>query len=193
MKLQRHALGLLLAAALCAGGVYFYETRKPNPEAVNADGGAIAKLFPFKEEEIIFLTIQAGAQTIAIEKQNNKWQLSAPAKLPANEAVVAFLTNLLTTGNRDRVLTVPIDRKAEFGLDQPTGTIEITLNNQKKHRLVLGKMSFDRSSVYAQIDPDNNAKELQVSLLPPQFANAVDRKLAEWQEKTASPSPSPPK
>jgi hypothetical protein len=188
MKIQRQAFGLLCAAALCAGGVYLYETRKSNPEAPNADGRALAKLFTFKEEEITFLTIQTVGQTVAIEKQNQKWQLSAPAKVPANEATVAFLTNLLTTGNRDRVLTVAVDRKAEFGLDQPTGTIEITLNNQQKHRLVLGKMSFDRSSVYVQVDPDQNAKELQVSLLSPQFMNAIDRPLREWQ---VQPLPSP--
>lgn len=132
---------------------------------------------------------------LTIERVDGQWRLSAPLKVPANPATVAFLTNLLTTTQRDRTLVVSPDRAAEFGLDQPTGTISITLADQKKHQLVLGKPSFDRTFLYALIDPDPQAKELSVSLISPQFANAVDRDLAEWQvekkvEKTvASPSP----
>jgi Domain of unknown function (DUF4340) len=142
---------------------------------------------------------------MTIERVDGKWQLSAPLKVPANESTVAFLTNLLTTTQRDRTITISPDRAAEFGLDQPTATIAITLTDQTKHRLILGKPSFDRTFMYAQIDPDPNAKELAVALISPQFANAVDRELKEWQvekkseqpsvqptaQPTASPSPSP--
>jgi hypothetical protein len=197
MKLQRNALVLLISAAVLAGGVYFYETRKPNPEQNNAAGSGSSsreKIFNFQEGEISFLSIQVGEQTVAIERSTGKWMLSAPVKVPANDPVVAFLTNLLVTGERDRVLTVGADRKSEFGLDRPTGSIEITLNNQQKHRLVLGKLSFDRSTLYAQIDPQQDSSELKVSLISPQFDNAIRRKLDEWQLKPtpkASPTQSP--
>jgi Domain of unknown function (DUF4340) len=135
-------------------------------------------------------------QAIAVERVAGQWQLSAPLKVPANEPTVAFLTNLLTTTQRDRTLNVSPDRAAEFGLDKPTGTIGITLTDQQKHKLVLGKLSFDRTWLYALIDPDPNAKELVVSLVSPQFANAVDRDLKEWQvvkkvDPIADQSPSP--
>ncbi len=132
---------------------------------------------------------------VTIERSRGQWRLSAPLKRPANPATVAFLTNLLTTTQRDRTLVVSPDRAAEFGLDQPTGTISITLADQTQHQLVLGKPSFDRTFLYALIDPDPQAKELSVSLISPQFANAVDRDLAEWQvekkvdQTVATPSP----
>ncbi len=133
--------------------------------------------------------------TLTIERSSGQWRLSAPLKLPANPATVAFLTNLLTTTQRDRTLVVSPDRAAEFGLDQPTGTISITLADQTQHKLVLGKPSFDRTFLYTLIDPDPQAKELSVSLISPQFANAVDRDLTEWQvekkvdQTVATPSP----
>jgi Domain of unknown function (DUF4340) len=135
-------------------------------------------------------------QAIAVERVAGQWQLSAPLKVPANEPTVAFLTNLLTTTQRDRTLNVSPDRAAEFGLDKPMGTIGITLTDQQKHKLVLGKLSFDRTWLYALIDPDPQAKELVVSLVSPQFANAVDRDLKEWQvvkkvDPIADQSPSP--
>jgi hypothetical protein len=245
MKLQPNALVLLLSAVLLGGGVYFYETRKVNPDAPAGSGvSSPDRLFDFTEAQISALTIQAIVpivepvsqpvsqpstakiapegddpdqpapspvpkpvkpvkplgpivmnQVITIEQQNSKWLMSAPEKVTANQPTVLFLTNLLVTGKRDRVLTLSNDRKAEFGLDRPIGTIDITLTNQKKHRLVLGKISFDRTTLYAQIDPDPNAKELTIALIAPQFENAVNRQLAEWKEKkaispTASPTPS---
>jgi Domain of unknown function (DUF4340) len=237
MKLQPNALVLLLSAVLLGGGVYFYETRKVNPDAPAGSGVVAAdRLFDFTEAQISALTIQAivpivepisqpstapvlpdpdpdqpapspvpkpvkpikplgptmMSQVITIEQQNGKWLMSAPEKVTANQATVLFLTNLLVTGKRDRVLTLTNNRKAEFGLDRPLATIDITLSDQKKHRLILGKLSFDRTTLYAQIDPDPNAKELTIALIAPQFENAVNRQLAEWKEKKAiSPTATP--
>ncbi len=209
MKLQRTSLVLLLSAALLAGAVAVYEANKPDaPEAQMADQTASQKVFDFEEAAIVFLTIEttttdqpdlpeatpmpspdgnpsgpsASAPAIALERTDDgKWALSAPLKVPANEANVVFLTNLLTTGQRDRTINVSPDRAAEFGFDQPQATIGITLADQTTHQLVLGKLSFDRTFLYAQIDPVADAAELSVSLVSPQFVNAVKRDLKEWQ------------
>jgi hypothetical protein len=196
MKLQRTSFGLLVAAALLAGIVAVYEQQQKTSTPVpGVDQPASQRVFEFDETAIALVTIETRRPPVTIERVDGQWRLSAPLKVPANEATVAFLTNLLTTTQRDRTLNVSPDRAAEFGLDQPPGTISITLADQQKHKLVLGKPSFDRTFLYALIDPDPQAKELAVSLVSPQFANAVDRDLAEWQvekkvDKTvATPSP----
>jgi hypothetical protein len=212
MKLQRTSLALLLSAALLAGGVVIYEARKPGPTASQmSDQAASQKVFDFAESAIVFLTIETNAlgrsngiaatptaaptgapssgqliQAVSLERVNGQWALSAPLQAPANAATVLFLTNLLTTAQRDRTLEVSRDRAAEFGFDAPQATIDITLADQTKHQLVLGKLSFDRTFLYAQIDPDANAKTLSVSLISPQFANAVNRELKEWQATAKS-------
>ncbi len=196
MKLQRTAFGLLVAAALLAGIVAVSEQQKTTAPVNPVDQAASQRVFDFGEDAIAVVTIESRRPAVTIERVDGQWRLSAPLKVPANAATVAFLTNLLTTTQRDRTLNVSRDRAAEFGLDQPMGQLTITLNDQQKHQLVLGKPSFDRTFLYALIDPDPNAKELAVSLVSPQFANAVDRDRKEWQvEKTvdktvATPSPS---
>jgi Domain of unknown function (DUF4340) len=198
MKLQRTSFGLLIVAALMAGIVAVYEQQqKTSPIATSVDQPASQRVFDFDEAAIALVTIETRRPPITIERVDGQWRLSAPRSVPANPATVAFLTNLLTTTQRDRTLNVSPDRAAEFGLDQPTGTITITLTDQKRHQLVLGKPSFDRTFLYALIDPDPQAKELSVSLISPQFANAVDRDLAEWQvekkvdQTVASPTATP--
>jgi Domain of unknown function (DUF4340) len=177
------------------------ETRRPAPKPTPT-ASPVPEAAPMPSPTASPTTSPTWQTTaITIERVDGKWQLSAPLKVPANDSTVAFLTNLLTTTQRDRTITISPDRAAEFGLDQPTATIAITLTDQTKHRLILGKPSFDRTFLYAQIDPDPNAKELAVALISPQFANAVDRELKEWQvekksekpetQPTASSSPSP--
>ncbi len=196
MKLQRTSFGLLVIAALLAGVVAVYEQQQKTSSAGSAvDQPASQRVFDFNEDAIALMTIATRRPPVTIERVAGQWRLSAPLKRPANPATVAFLTNLLTTTQRDRTLVVSPDRAAEFGLDQPTGTISITLADQQQHKLVLGKPSFDRTFLYALIDPDPQAKELSVSLISPQFANAVDRDLTEWQvgkkadQTVATPSP----
>ncbi len=115
-----------------------------------------------------------------------------PAGL-ANEAIVSFLLNLFKS-SRDRELKVPANRLGEFGLDRPLSTIEIRLENQQIHTLILGKLNFDRTGIYAIVDPSVNPKaEATVMMVPTSFESAVNRPVAEWRSKPivtqASPSP----
>lgn len=112
------------------------------------------------------------------------WQMIQPLSGPANDASIAFLLNLITTGASSRTFTVPVDRAAEFGLDTPTATLTLTLTDGSTHRLILGNPDFDRTSLYAQVDPPDGATELTLRLVPTTFEQAVGRPLDDWQQAT---------
>lgn len=119
------------------------------------------------------------------------WQMQTPKKTLANDASVAFLLNLVTTSNSQKSFTAPINQLAEYGLDKPVATIDVILQDQKKHRLVLGTPDFNRSAMYAQIDPADKAdKAATIHLVSLDFENAVQRPLPEWQDQ---PAPTPQK
>jgi hypothetical protein len=203
MKLKRTSWVLLLAAGLIAGGVALWETRKPDPAATPVAVTASPQIFGFPENDLAKLSLQANQQKpVTLERINGTWQITAPEKAVAHAPTIAFLTDLITNAKRDRTFTVAANRRAEFGLDQPFGTLAITLVNQQQHQLIIGKPTPDRIALYAQQiaianPPPQNAPELQLVLIPIQFANALDRPVAEWKDKAkpASPQPSsnPPK
>ena len=121
------------------------------------------------------------------------WQMQTPKKVLANDASVAFLLNLVATGNSQKSFTAPINQLAEYGLDKPFATVDVILQDQKKHRLVLGTSDFNRSAMYAQIDPADKAdKEATIHLVSLDFENAVKRPLTEWQEQPEPTSKKPP-
>jgi hypothetical protein len=125
------------------------------------------------------------------------WQLMPSQKdevkllteMPANEAYVAFLLNELATAKGDRIIADP---RIEDGIDKPLATVEITLNNGKKHQLILGNLNYNNTALYAVADPPTQlTKPLDILLVPINFQNAVNRPLSEWKQQEIQPTPTP--
>ena len=185
MKLLRTPLLLMAAAAGLAGVVYGIEFHRPPTRSQTpvspTTATSPARLFEFQEREIQGLSIKTGETTVVLEKEKT-WMVRSPLPMvPASEAVVAFLTNLLMSP-RERVIQVPAMRRSEFGLDQPLATIEITTVNQQRHSLILGRLNFDRTGLYALVDPSVNPNaDLSVMVVPTSFESAVMRNGLEWR------------
>jgi hypothetical protein len=202
MKIQRTSILLLTIAALLGGVTYLTVQNATQQE----ETAAAQKLFPFQEGDVQALTIQTPLQRTAFVKVPSPakaspapatWQMTEPEKAAASDGSIAFLLNLLGTGTSEKTLTVPGSRLAEFGFDTPQATIDITLTNQQKHRLVLGNPDFNRSFLYAQVDPPANPTQAQtIHLVSLDFENAVNRPIAEWKQQAADkpqlPPPPPP-
>jgi hypothetical protein len=193
---------MLLVSALLLGGVVYYSEiqRTQKQEAVKTTK---PQIFYFKEDEIKSLTIYIDEETLELERVSGKstdyWQMKMPKDVPASNAAVAFLVNLLVNGKSERRFTVPAtqNKLQEYGLDKPLATIRVEMKNQQIHRLILGKPDFNRSFLYAQADPSNQTPQpLEVLLVPIDFEYAVTRPLSEWQSQqkqseSSKPSPTP--
>ena len=184
MKLQKTTWILATIAILLGGFVYVYEIQgKPQIEEIQNNQH---KIFDFQSDDIKTLTIKTKQQTLKFERTkdlNKIWQMKQPKDTPANDAVVSFLINLLVYGQSDRILTIPVEQRQDYGLDTPSATIDIELKNQQKHQLILGNPDFKNEFIYAQIDPLPQVKGVKVSLISKDFLNAVERKLEEWEQQ----------
>ena len=193
MKLQRTTLILLLLALGLGGFVYFYEIK-----AATQRQEAKAKqqqIFSFDQEQVQAFTVKTREQTLQFERDNKSgkpsWLLKAPSETPASDASVSYLMNLLVKGKSDRTIQVPVAQLQEYGLAQPQATIEVKLNNQETHQLILGNLDFNRNFLYAQANPPAKpAGNVDVLLVSTDFENAVNRSLSEWKSQDASQSSS---
>jgi hypothetical protein len=183
---------LLVSALLLGGFVYYSEIqRTQKQEAVKTTKQPI---FYFEQDDIKSLTIYIDEETLEFERvtgQSTDWQMKSPKDVPASNAAVAFLVNLLVNGKIERRFTVPAtqNKLQEYGLDKPLATIRVERKNQQIHRLILGKPDFNSSFLYAQADPSNQTPQpLEVLLVPIDFKYAVTRPLSEWRSKL-SPTP----
>lgn len=200
MNLPKSTLILLLLALGLGGFVYFYEIRGAT-QRQEASSQA-RQIFAFTEAQVKDLTVKTPTGTLKFERVDksgqSNWQMKVPSNTPASDASVAYLLDLLAKGKSDRSLSASPSQLSEYGLDRPQATINVTLQNDRTHQLILGKPNFDRSFLYAQADPPaQNTGNVDVLLVSPDFSNAVNRQLSEWKSQndikpsTTSPNPSP--
>ncbi|PZV09792.1 MAG: hypothetical protein DCF22_17965 [Leptolyngbya sp.] len=186
MKLNRAPLILLIAAVLLGSVVYLQEQTAPPPVQSQAQ-----LLFGFQEADVRSLSLKTSGQNLSFVKNDAPspatWKMTVPNQAPANDASVAYLLNAIASAKSVQPLTVPTAKQAEFGFDAPLAIVNLTLKDGKTHRLILGKPDFNRTSLYAQIDPQSGA-DLKIFLVSLDFENAVNRPLSEWQLATV-PTP----
>ena len=189
MKLNRTPVVLLIVAVLLGGVVYLQQTIPP-PVKSEAQ-----LLFGFEEADVRSLNLKTLEQNLSFVKNAAPnpaiWQMTSPNQVRANDASVAYLLNAIAAANSAAPLTAPTAKQAEFGFDSPLATVELTLKDSKTHRLILGKPNFNRTSLYAQIDPQPGS-ELKIFLVSLDFENAVNRPLSEWQQVATMPTPKAP-
>ena len=189
MKLNRTPVILLIVAVLL-GGVVYLQQQIPPPVKSEAQ-----LLFGFEEADVRSLNLKTLEQNLSFVKNAAPnpaiWQMTSPNQVRANDASVAYLLNAIASANSAAPLTAPTAKQAEFGFDSPLATVELTLKDSKTHRLILGKPNFNRTSLYAQIDPQPGS-ELKIFLVSLDFENAVNRPLSEWQQVATMPTPKAP-
>lgn len=194
MKLQPMTLALLIGAAVLGSVIYFTEIHPSAQKADQADAGS-QPLFDFAEADVQAFSVTTPLRTVSFKKTDDgSWQMVEPDPGLASEPTVAYLLNLLATGQSDRTLSVPASEWEVFGFHQPLADITVTVADGQTHTLKIGEYDFNRSSLYALRDAPDNApqdlEELPVLLVSPDFENAVSRPLEDWK-KSADESDNP--
>ena len=194
MKLQRTTLILLFLALGLGGFVYFYEIQGASQRQVVA--AKEQQIFSFEEKQVQSLIVNTKGQRLKFERQDKAgkptWLMTSPNVTPASDASILYLMDLLVKGKSNRTIQVPAEQLEQYGLAQPQATVEVKLNNQRIHQLILGKPDFNRSFLYAQADPlTKPTGSVNVLLVSTDFGNAVNRSLSEWKNPVKTPEPQP--
>ncbi|MDZ8104324.1 MAG: DUF4340 domain-containing protein [Nostoc sp. DedQUE12a] len=200
MKLPRTTLILVLLALGLGSFVYFYEIKGATQRQEIKEQKQ--QIFSFAEDDVQALTVKTKKLTLNLERSNQsnnpKWLIKSPISEPANDAIVSYLMDLLVKGKSDayggklRTLPTPANQLGQFGLDQPQATINITLKNQQRHQLILGKHNFNGFLLYAQTEPATKPDgNVNVLLVPIDFEKAVNRELSEWKQSESNVKSTP--
>jgi hypothetical protein len=177
MKLKLKTILLLAIALLSIGGLYFWDKNRAPAAKGDLDQPTGTALFTLKETDITQINIQAQNGSVTLARQAKGWQILAPKPGPADEATVAFLLNLLATGQSERSLSAD--------------SVTLQLKDNKTHQLRLGAQNFNQSSIYALVDAPASSAKTSIALVPTNFLNATNRPLSDWQAKPQGAAPSP--
>jgi hypothetical protein len=180
--MQKTTLFLVLVALALGGYVYFYEIKPQSQEetATESEQG----LFSFTEEQVQRLTIKREAgdnlEFIRLETSASSWRMKRPEGTPAEEGAIVFLLDLLIQESSPKTFEVAADQLEEYGLKNPLATINIELENNEQHQVILGNPTFNENGIYGQINPQDN-QQAEIYILPINFQDAVERPLSAWK------------
>ena len=191
MKLSKLNCLLLIIAIFFGGFVYYYEFHsKPEREKIENQKDQI---FSFKADDIKVINVRHQNLNLKLERsddEKSEWKLTQPQQINANDAVVAFLINLLIDGKPERTFSISADQLSNYGFDTSPTMIEVELSDQTQHTIQLGSFEFTEEFIYARINAQPNAEKIDLALLPKDFLYAVQRDLSEWkQQETSSVDP----
>ncbi|GAB4122307.1 MAG: hypothetical protein Kow001_20370 [Acidobacteriota bacterium] len=175
---MRRLIVLALVFAALGAFVYFYEIA--GKEARDQAKEREESVLQLERDAVTALSISfEGKEKVRLEKQDGTWMLREPLETPADTGSVDSLLRSLTTAKRDRVFEGEgLDLKA-YGLEAPTGTIEVTAGDQKKV-LQLGNKDFSGSKVYVKLADSPSVLLTSTSLL-----TAADKPVLDWRSKNA--------
>lgn len=168
------ALGLLVVL----GGLVWWSNKHPDTSAASKTPPA-PKLIAVDAKQIDTIRLaKAGADPIELVKLADTWNIAKPAAMPADADAVNMLTGSLATLNADRVIDEHPASLKDFGLDNPSDEVDITLKGGKTTKLLLGSDTPANTGTYAKIEGDQ-----KVYTLPTYIKTSFDKTVNDLRDK----------
>ena len=147
--------GLLAAVGLLAvlGGLVWWANQHP----VKTDPATppAPKILALNAADITgFRIVKAAQPPIGIKKLGDKWQITEPTVMGADQDVANTLVNAAAALNAERMIDEkPADLK-EYGLVSPPLALEVTMKDGKVHKLLFGSDNPSNTGTYVKLDSD---------------------------------------
>lgn len=149
--------GLLTASflLLLLTGVLWWS----NKRAAKADKEPIesttTKLVGIPEDQLQEIEIKRrSGETVRLQRNDSKWQITAPKSLPADADAVSSMLSTLSSLSSDRTIEDKATSLEQYGLIQPAIELDITDKNKKTSKLLVGDDTPAGTAVYATITGD---------------------------------------
>jgi hypothetical protein len=178
MKLAR----LLIAAVVLAGlgGLVYWSNRSEAAKASKPDPKAAPKILDIKENDIQQIEIRHrdGETTVVKKSDGQKWSITAPQPLAADQAAVAAITSAVSSLSSDRMVDENAGNLSSYGLDPARIGVTLTMADGKTHVLRIGEDTPTEGDTYAMLDGDK-----RLFTIASTSKTAIDKQSKDLREK----------
>ncbi len=175
--------GLIIAVAvlLALGGLLYWSNHhKPSESAAASSSAAPPAILKFDSATVTELSLahKAGEPVTLVKEKGGQWQITAPQSYSADEGAVSDLLASLSSLNADRVVEDKAADLKPYGLDDPSLTLDLTTNDHKDRKLLLGDDTPAGGDVYAVL-----AGDPRVFTLASYSKTSLDKSLNDLRDK----------
>jgi hypothetical protein len=134
--------GLLVAVAVLAvlGGLTYWSNKKKAAADAKPAPDASPKLLSIPDDQFkqIKLAKTGGDTTVLVRGDGNKWQITQPKPLAADQDSVGSLVSTLSSLGSERLIEDKAADLAQYGLTKPTMEVTVTKKDGKTETVLLG-------------------------------------------------------
>ena len=154
MKLDK----LLIAAVLLAGlsGLVWWSNKREKANEGKPPADASPKILTLNEESIRQIEIKHRDSEPTVLKRDdaNRWSITAPKPLAADQAAVASITSGVSNLSSERVVDYKVTDLAAYGLAPAAVELTFTTKDGKTSKLLVGDDTPTANAVYANLGGD---------------------------------------
>ena len=138
----------ILLVVICIGGFWyasskdFFQEKKDEPKS----------LLTLKQEDVQSLSVSSEGGQIALNRTTNGWDMQKPQAAPINANQVDAWLDALGLVTSTKLVEEQAANLAEYGLDKPVGTYEVTLKDGSKKGLLVGTALPIQGFSYVQVE-----------------------------------------
>jgi hypothetical protein len=167
-----------LAMLIILGGLVWWSNKHPSTDAKSKTPPA-PKLISVDAKQIEALRLaKAGSDPIELDNLAGTWTIAKPKPLPADQDAVGMLTGSLASLNADRLIDEHPANLNEFGLNNPSMEVDVSVKGGKTTKLLLGSDTPAGTGVYAKVESDP-----KVYTLPTFNKSSFDKSVNDLRDK----------
>jgi hypothetical protein len=178
MKQIRGLLIAVVALAVLAGLVYWSNKHKAD-EAAKPAADAPPKILTLDSKKIDEVQVKkTGSDPIVLTKLADKWEITKPEPMPADQDTVNTLISSASDLTSERLIDDHPGNLAPFGLTPPVTQVTMNLKGGKPVTLLFGKDTPAGGSTYVKVSTDP-----RVFTVPSTTKSNIDKPLNDLRDK----------
>jgi hypothetical protein len=150
--------GLLIAVVLLAvlGAAVWFSNKKQAASAKTPTDTTV-KILAVPDDQIAAIQIKhSGSDTVALRRDNGKWQMTEPQPLPADSDAASSLVSTLSSVAADKTIEDNAADLSAYGLNTPQLDVTVTKKDGKTEELLIGDDTPTSSGAYAKRAGDSH-------------------------------------
>ncbi|MGO4499086.1 DUF4340 domain-containing protein [Paenibacillus sp. 2RAB27] len=138
----------ILLVVICIGGFWyasskdFFQEKKDEPKS----------LLTLKQEDVKAVSVKTEEAQIELSRTTTGWDMQKPAAAPINSNQVDSWLDMIGLVTSTKLVEDQATNLAEYGLDKPVGTYEVTLKDGSKKGLLVGTALPIEGFSYVQVE-----------------------------------------
>ena len=161
------------------GTLYWSGHRKPTDENATKSADTSPAILKLDQNSITRIEIKKkDAMPVAVAKHSGNWEIAEPKRFAADQGAVTSAVSSLASLNSERLVDDHATDLKQYGLEQPSLEIDVTENDNKSQKLLVGDETPTGSAVYAKL-----AGDPRVYTLAKYNKTTIDKGVSDLRDK----------